>query len=58
MNSFIKINPLDDVAVALSPLNKGSQLDVDGNIVTLIEDIPQGHKFSLRDIKEKEPIIK
>lgn len=58
MNSFIKINPLDDVAVALSPLNKGSRLDVDGNIVTLIEDIPQGHKFSLRDIKEKEPIIK
>ena len=58
MNSFIQINHLDNVAVALHPLKKGSILNVNGSHVTLIEDIPQGHKFALRNIKEKEAVIK
>ena len=52
--SYIKINMNDSVAVALKPLNKGEKYEN----VTLIDDIPQGHKFSLIDIKENEPIIK
>ena len=58
MNSFIQINHLDNVAVALHPLKKGSILNVNGSHVTLIEDIPQGHKFALGNIKEKEAVIK
>ena len=57
MLDFIKINHEDKVAVALHPLAKGSVLCVDGEEVTLIEDIPQAHKFALKDIKEGEPII-
>ena len=58
MKRFIRINSLDDVGVALSPLKKGEELNIDGIDVTLLEDIPQGHKFSLRDIKENEEVMK
>ena len=58
MQDFIKINREDLVAVALKPLSKGSCLNVDGQQVTLLEDIPQGHKFALCGIKAGEPVIK
>ena len=45
------------VAVAPCPLEKGIICNVDGQKITLIEDIAQRHKFTLKDIK-KQPIIK
>ena len=50
----IIINPLDNVAVALTDLKKGETHEG----VTLVEDITKGHKFTLRDIKKGENIIK
>lgn len=50
----IIINPLDNVAVALCDLKKGETHEG----VTLAEDITKGHKFTLRDIKKGENIIK
>ena len=50
----IIINSLDNVAVALCDLQKGGIYEG----VTLKEDITKGHKFTLRDIKEGENIIK
>lgn len=58
MKDYIKINPDDNVAVAINALQKGCQVDVDGIIFTLISDIPAGHKFALKDIKEGENVIK
>lgn len=58
MKDFIKIHPSDMVAVALKPLSAGSVLDVDGQSVTLAEDIPQGHKFALTAIREGDAVIK
>lgn len=58
MQEFIKIHPSDSVAVALRPLSKGSELEVAGQKVVLLEDVPQGHKFALKDIAEGEPITK
>ena len=46
------------VAVALYSLEKGTICNVDGQETTLIEDIAQGHKFTLKDIKKDQPIIK
>ena len=51
---FIQINPDDNVAVALQDLSKGE--NVLG--VTLLEDIPRGHKILLKDAREGENIIK
>ena len=58
MKEYIKIHPDDQVAVALKPLSSGRTVDVDGCEVTLIEDIPQGHKFALTDIEAGADIIK
>lgn len=58
MQDFIKINKDDNVAVALKPIAKGTTLNVSGIEVTTIEDIPQGHKFVIKEIKKDDPVIK
>ena len=51
MQDFIKINKDDNVAVALKPIAKGTTVNVAGTEVTTVEDIPQGHKFVIKEIK-------
>ena len=58
MQDIVKIHENDNVAVALRPLAKGETLDVAGVKVSLLEDIPQGHKFALRFIKAAEEVVK
>ncbi len=58
MTDYIKIHPSDQVAVALTALPAGTSLKTDGVNILLLEDIPQGHKFSLVPISEGEPVIK
>ncbi len=54
MSRFLKIDSHDNVAVALTNLSKGENLEG----VTLLDDIKQGHKFALKDIKKGENVIK
>ena len=54
MNKIIKLNEIDNVAVALTSLEKGEVIDG----VTLLEDIPSGHKFALENINANANIIK
>lgn len=58
MQDFIRIHENDNVAVALKPIEKGSELNVDGISVTAAEDIPQGHKFALKPIAAGKEVIK
>ncbi len=58
MSNYIKIHPLDQVAVALTSLSAGTSIEIDGAKVLLLNDIPQGHKFALVPISEGEQIIK
>ena len=51
---YIKINPADNVAVALEDLAKGEV--VEG--VSLLKDIPRGHKIVLKDLKAGDDVIK
>lgn len=51
---YCRIDTEDNVAVALKDLHKGSE--VCG--VRLLEDIPSGHKFALKDIPEGECAVK
>ena len=51
---YIKINPADNVAVALRDLRKGET--VEG--VVLKTDVPRGHKITLRALKAGEDVIK
>ena len=54
----IKIHNTDSVAVAVEPLKSGDTVTVKNEIVTLLNDIPPGHKFALKDIKKGDNIIK
>ncbi len=55
---YLKINPADNVVVAISDLKAGETITVDGNTITLQEDVPAGHKVTLKDFAEGENIIK
>jgi altronate dehydratase small subunit len=58
----IVINERDNVATALEPLQVGAQVfaGLHGRVeeIRLASDIPQGHKFALKDIEEGEAVIK
>lgn len=58
----LRVHPDDNVAVALSPLTAGTEIHVgsDANAisVTLVEDIPAGHKVALRDLSTDESVLK
>ncbi len=54
----IKIHQSDSVAVAVELLNKGEVVTVDGEQIELVDSIPAGHKFAIKDIKNGENIIK
>ncbi|PSJ42970.1 UxaA family hydrolase [Allosphingosinicella deserti] len=48
--ALLRLDPRDDVATALRPLEPGERLEVDGEIVDVREAIPFGHKVALRDL--------
>ena len=55
---YLKINPADNVAVAIVALTAGEKLTVDGKEIVLNEDVPAGHKFALKDFAEGENVVK
>ncbi len=54
----IRINPRDNVAVALVPLWKGERIAVGGKEIALLQDVPQGHKFAMQSIGKGENAVK
>lgn len=56
--TYLKINPADNVAVAITPLKSGETITVDGQDIVLKTDIPAGHKVTLTDFNEGDNIIK
>lgn len=55
---YLKINPDDNVAVAIETLKSGETICIDNQKITLNEDIPAGHKFALTDLAEGENVVK
>ena len=58
MKQILKINPHDNVVVALQSLKTGEQIDVDGVSILVRADIVPGHKVAVKKIKQGEPIVK
>lgn len=56
--NILKIHEKDNVAVALVAAVAGERVVVDGAEIVLAEDIPAGHKVTLREISEGENVIK
>ncbi len=55
---YFKINPADNVAVAISDLKAGEVITIDNVDITVNQDIPAGHKIALKDFAEGENIVK
>lgn len=58
MRRYIRIAENDDVAVALTDLRAGENIECGGARIPLCEDIERGHKIALRHIAEGEPVMK
>ena len=46
MTNILKINPADNVVVAIQPQSAGAVIEVDGKQITVLEDVPAGHKIA------------
>jgi altronate hydrolase len=49
-NSAIRLNPLDNVAIARVPLSAGMKLEIDGVPVEVLDAVPAGHKIAIAPI--------
>ncbi len=58
MREFLRINPSDNVAVALCDLPAGKTINWEDGQVRLSGNIRRGHKFALRPIAPGEEVIK
>lgn len=56
--SFLKINPADSVVVCIRAMKAGETVSADGKVITLLQDVPAGHKVLIEDKNEGEDIIK
>jgi len=57
MKTFI-INEKDNVAVAIEAIKSGETICANESTVTVLSDIPAGHKIAIRDIEKDKNIIK
>ena len=61
-SDVIVINEKDNVATALKLLGAGAEVlvEVHGTArkITILSEIPMGHKFALKDLEEGDPVIK
>ena len=55
---YLKINPADNVAVAIQSLKAGETITIDGQDINVLQDTPAGHKVMLTDLNKGEDIIK
>ncbi len=55
---YLKINPADNVAVAIVDLKAGELIALNDTQIVLNQDVPAGHKFALQDFPEGENVIK
>jgi len=58
-NNALKINPSDNVIIALQPLKKGDMVILESErIFDAVEDIQAGHKIALKNIAAGEKIYR
>ncbi len=58
MKRYIRINDMDDVAVALDALQPGEKIGFDDATVEIKMPIPKGHKFAIKPIQAGNNILK
>lgn len=56
--TVLKIHENDNVAVAIETIKEGETVEVGGEKITALQEVPAGHKLALKDIKKEEQVIK
>jgi altronate hydrolase len=58
-DNALKVNPADNVAIAIRQIAKGEDVLVDGmKLATAVEDIAPSHKIALIDIKSGGVVVR
>lgn len=52
VGNVLRVHEDDSVVIAASPLTKGTVIADQNEQITLLSDIPMGHKIATRDIKK------
>jgi len=55
---LIRLQPIDDVAIAATDIAAGSQVDAGDGPLTARDDIGRGHKIALRDLRSGVPVLR
>ncbi len=59
MSKYLKINEKDNVVVCLEAVKAGDEIALsDGSVIKAREDIPSGHKMSVKEIRHDQEVIK
>ncbi len=58
MVQYLKINPADNVVVAIQAITKGTVLNIDGKSIIALDDVPAGHKIAIKDLAAGEDVVK
>ncbi len=56
-DSVLKLDPRDNVLIALSDLRKGQQVGTNGTVCELATDVPAKHKFATADLAPGDKVI-
>jgi len=55
---LIRLQPIDDVAIAATDIAAGSQVDAGDGPFAARDDIARGHKIALRDLRPGVPVLR
>jgi SAF domain len=58
MRKVLILHPSDNIAVCLTDLVAGDLIEQDGVKISVLNNIPRGHKIASREIAKSEGIIK
>ncbi|HIE04955.1 MAG TPA: hypothetical protein EYP61_09370 [Candidatus Latescibacteria bacterium] len=58
MPKVLRINPSDNVAVALEPVGEGEEVEVSGLKIRAKQAVPPGHKLALSYIPRGSEVVK
>jgi altronate hydrolase len=54
----IRLQPVDDVAIATADITRGTEVDAGGGPVRCRDDIGRGHKIALRDLRRGDRVLR
>jgi altronate dehydratase len=55
---YVVVDEKDNVATVVETLRKGEVMETDAGKITLLKDIPEGHKFALTKLPKGGYIVK